>query len=62
MAAARGRDVYVIWSPGYTLKGTCKAVVREITAATGRSSQILLKARLTGFYQSMNVVYLPVPE
>ena len=62
LAAAGNRDIYVIWSSGYTLKGTCKAVVREIQATTGRPSQQLLKARFTGFYQSMNVTYLPLPE
>lgn len=59
LAAAGSRDIYVIWSSGYTLKGTCKAVVRDIAAATGRPPVRLLKARLTGFYQSMNVTFLP---
>ena len=62
LAAAGPRDIYVVWSSGYTLKGTCKAVVRQITAATGRPSRQLLKAHLTGFYQSMNVTYLPLHE
>ena len=59
LAAAGNRDIYVVWSSGYTLKGTCKAVVRNIAAATGRPPERLLQARLTGFYQSMNVTLLP---
>jgi hypothetical protein len=59
LEAAGTRDIYVVWSSGYTLKGTCKAVVRDIAAATGRPPERLLKARLTGFYQSMNVTVLP---
>jgi mannosyltransferase len=59
LEAAGTRDIYVVWSSGYTLKGTCKAVVRDIAAATGRQPERLLKARLTGFYQSMNVTFLP---
>ncbi len=59
VAAAGGRDIYVIWSAGYTLKATCRHVVREIAAASGRTPTKLLKARFNGFYQSMNVTYLP---
>ncbi len=62
MAAAENRDIYVVWSSGYTLKGTCKAVVRDIALATGRPAVRLLQARLTGFYQSMNVTFLPLSE
>ncbi|MCX6508285.1 MAG: glycosyltransferase family 39 protein [Actinobacteria bacterium] len=59
LAASGNRDIYVVWSSGYTLKGTCKAVAHEITNATGRTATRLLKARATGFYQSMNVTLLP---
>ena len=62
LAAAGNRDIYVVWSSGYTLQGTCKAVVNQITAATGRQPERLLRARLTGFYQSMNVTLLPFRE
>ncbi len=61
-AAAGNRDIYVVWSSGYTLKGTCKAVVRDIALATGRPTVRVLQARLTGFYQSMNVTLLPFHE
>jgi len=59
LAAAGGRDIYVIWSSGYTLKGTCKLVAHEISTATGRVSANLLRARVNGFYQSINVTFLP---
>jgi hypothetical protein len=59
LAAAGNRDIYVVWSSGYTLKETCSAVVRAIATATGRPPERLLHAVLTGFYQSMNVTLLP---
>jgi mannosyltransferase len=59
LAAAANRDIYVVWSAGYTLKATCKTVVREIAASTNRTPTTLLKARFNGFYQSMNVTFLP---
>ena len=58
LAAAAGRDIYVIWSSGYTLKGTCRAVVHDISATAGRPSVNLLKARVNGYYQSLNVTLL----
>jgi hypothetical protein len=59
IAAAGSRDIYVVWSAGYTLRATCKNVVREIVEASGRVPMRALKANFTGFYQSMNVTYLP---
>ena len=59
LKAAGSRDIYVVWSAGYTLKGTCKAVAHEIASSTGRVPSVLLKARFNGFYQSMNVTFLP---
>ena len=55
------RDIYIVWASGYTLKNTCRSVVNEVAVATGRSPEKLLKAKLTGFYQSMNVTYFGAP-
>lgn len=54
------RAIYVVWASGYTLKNTCRSLVNEVGLATGRNPEKLLKAKLTGFYQSMNVTYFGV--
>jgi len=49
----------VVWSTGYTLKSTCVELVRSFSIYRNQDGQRLLKAKVQGFYQSMNVTYFP---
>ena len=49
----------IVWSTGYTLKSTCSDLVKSFSTYRGQDGQRLLKAKVQGFYQSMNVTYFP---
>ena len=53
----RNGPVVVVWSTGYTLKSTCVDLVRSFATYRNQDGQRLLKAKVQGFYQSMNVTY-----
>ena len=55
----RNGPVAVVWSTGYTLKSTCVDLVRSFATYRNQDGQRLLKAKVQGFYQSMNVTYFP---
>ena len=49
----------VVWSTGYTLKSTCVDLVKSFSLYRAQDGQRLLKAKVQGFYQSMNVTFFP---
>lgn len=55
----RRQPLVVVWSTGYTLKSTCVDLVKSFSAYRNQSGERLLKAKVQGFYQSMNVTYWP---
>lgn len=55
--ALRHGPVAIVWSTGYTLKSTCVDLVKSVSSYRSQDGQRLLKAKVQGFYQSMNVTY-----
>jgi len=55
----RGGPLAVVWSTGYTLKSTCVDLVKSFSSYRNQDGQRLLKAKVQGFYQSMNVTFFP---
>ena len=58
--AGTAKRIFVVWASGYTLKNTCRSLVHAISSARSlreptTTSQLLVKARIQGFYQSMNL-------
>ena len=55
----RIKPLAIVWSTGYTLKSTCVDLVKGFSAYRAQDGQRLLRAKVQGFYQSMNVTYFP---
>ncbi len=53
------RPLYVVWSQHYNLSDTCQNLLTEIELVTNRTSITEVSAVEGGYYQSMNLEYLP---
>ena len=53
------RPLYVVWSAHYNLSDTCQNLLTEIKLVTNRTSISEVSAVEGGYYQSMNLEYLP---
>ena len=54
------RPLYVVWSLHYNLNDTCQNLLSDIELVTKRTSISEVSAVEGGYYQSMNLEYLPV--
>ena len=54
-----GRPLYVVWSLHYNMSDTCQNLLSDIVSITSRTQITEVTAVQGGFFQSMNLDYLP---